>query len=317
VIGFTSSIWPDVTDSVSSLTTSGLFPSITDGLGSLTRSGLYPTITDALGSLTTGGLFPSISDSLSDLSTGGLFPSITDSLGELSMSGLYPTIKDTLSSLTTRGLFPDITNSLGSLTTSEFYPTISDTLSDLTTSFWPSFPMLSEEVSWPAIPQGFVDFAADIAQAMEDAKKAAQNVGGVVEEAARGTGDIFSNIGEILDPNQKLGPNDGESGPFGFASGGIVTGPTSAVIGEAGDDEAVIPLNSRGARFMQQAVSSDSDSPRRTQRSDRGIERIERVMRDLASSIDDQEIQVTLQVDGEVLAETVEKKKSDRLSRTI
>jgi hypothetical protein len=35
-----------------------------------------------------------------------------------------------------------------------------------------------------------------------------------------------------------------------FASGGIVTGPTSAMIGEAGSAEAVIPLNSQGASFM-------------------------------------------------------------------
>jgi len=35
-----------------------------------------------------------------------------------------------------------------------------------------------------------------------------------------------------------------------FADGGIVTGPTASVIGEAGHPEAVIPLNSRGFGFM-------------------------------------------------------------------
>lgn len=39
-----------------------------------------------------------------------------------------------------------------------------------------------------------------------------------------------------------------------FASGGIVTGPTRAIMGEAGSPEAAIPLNSRGAAFMQQAM---------------------------------------------------------------
>jgi hypothetical protein len=38
-----------------------------------------------------------------------------------------------------------------------------------------------------------------------------------------------------------------------FASGGIVTGPTMGLMGEAGS-EAAIPLNSRGAKFMQQAM---------------------------------------------------------------
>lgn len=42
----------------------------------------------------------------------------------------------------------------------------------------------------------------------------------------------------------------------GFAHGGIVTEPTRAVIGEAGDDEAVIPLNSRGADFMSRVMGA-------------------------------------------------------------
>ena len=37
---------------------------------------------------------------------------------------------------------------------------------------------------------------------------------------------------------------------FGLAKGGIVTGPIDTTIGEAGDSEAVIPLNTRGAQFM-------------------------------------------------------------------
>lgn len=35
-----------------------------------------------------------------------------------------------------------------------------------------------------------------------------------------------------------------------FAKGGIVTGPTLGMVGEAGSSEAIIPLNSRGAGFM-------------------------------------------------------------------
>jgi len=36
-----------------------------------------------------------------------------------------------------------------------------------------------------------------------------------------------------------------------FAHGGIVKGPTVGLMGEAGSPEAAIPLNDRGASFMQ------------------------------------------------------------------
>lgn len=41
---------------------------------------------------------------------------------------------------------------------------------------------------------------------------------------------------------------------FAFADGGVVTGPTLGMIGEAGSSEAVIPLNKRGASFMRDAL---------------------------------------------------------------
>jgi hypothetical protein len=41
---------------------------------------------------------------------------------------------------------------------------------------------------------------------------------------------------------------------FAFAEGGIVTGPTMGLVGEAGSSEAVIPLNKRGAAFMREAM---------------------------------------------------------------
>jgi hypothetical protein len=43
-----------------------------------------------------------------------------------------------------------------------------------------------------------------------------------------------------------------------FAAGGIVTGPTVGLMGEAGSAEAAIPLNDRGARFMQNAFGMGS-----------------------------------------------------------
>jgi len=41
---------------------------------------------------------------------------------------------------------------------------------------------------------------------------------------------------------------------FGFAKGGIATGPMAGMIAEAGSSEAVIPLNDRGASFMAQMM---------------------------------------------------------------
>lgn len=45
---------------------------------------------------------------------------------------------------------------------------------------------------------------------------------------------------------------------FAFADGGVVTGPTLGMIGEAGSSEAVIPLNKRGASFMREAMGGGS-----------------------------------------------------------
>jgi len=50
-----------------------------------------------------------------------------------------------------------------------------------------------------------------------------------------------------------VGAAIGTIAAFAFKDGGIVTGPTMGLIGEAGSNEAVIPLNSRGAAFMREA----------------------------------------------------------------
>lgn len=52
-----------------------------------------------------------------------------------------------------------------------------------------------------------------------------------------------------------------------FARGGIVTGPTMGIIGEAGSPEAVIPLNDRGVKFLAEALREaigSSDGARRS-----------------------------------------------------
>ena len=44
------------------------------------------------------------------------------------------------------------------------------------------------------------------------------------------------------------------AGVGALAKGGIVTGHTLGLMGEAGSAEAAIPLNERGAAFMQQTM---------------------------------------------------------------
>lgn len=51
-----------------------------------------------------------------------------------------------------------------------------------------------------------------------------------------------------------IGAAIGMLAAFAFADGGIVTGPTMGLVGEAGSSEAVIPLNKRGAAFMRDAL---------------------------------------------------------------
>jgi hypothetical protein len=51
-----------------------------------------------------------------------------------------------------------------------------------------------------------------------------------------------------------VGAAIGSIAAFAFADGGIATGPTTALIGEAGSSEAVIPLNKRGAAFMRETL---------------------------------------------------------------
>lgn len=50
------------------------------------------------------------------------------------------------------------------------------------------------------------------------------------------------------------------AGVGAFASGGIVTGPTMGMIGEAGDSEAIIPLNKSGASFMSDMLGMGGGS---------------------------------------------------------
>lgn len=87
----------------------------------------------------------------------------------------------------------------------------------------------------------------------------ATSVIGVLEAIATALGlsALFGNVGGIFAAGVLLAAVAGISAAVAmgaFAKGGIVTGPTLGLMGEAGSPEAAIPLNDRGAAFMQKTL---------------------------------------------------------------
>ncbi len=87
----------------------------------------------------------------------------------------------------------------------------------------------------------------------------ATSVIGVLEAIATALGlsALFGNVGGIIAAGVLLAAVAGISAALAmgaFAQGGIVTGPTLGLMGEAGSPEAAIPLNDRGAAFMQKTL---------------------------------------------------------------
>lgn len=87
----------------------------------------------------------------------------------------------------------------------------------------------------------------------------ATSVVGVLEAiaSALGLSALFGNVGGIFAAGVLLAAVAGISAAVAmgaFAKGGIVTGPTLGLMGEAGSPEAAIPLNDRGAAFMQKTM---------------------------------------------------------------
>ena len=87
----------------------------------------------------------------------------------------------------------------------------------------------------------------------------ATSIIGVLEAIATALGlsAFFGNIGGVIAAGVLLAAVAGITASLAlgaFAQGGIVTGPTMGLMGEAGSPEAAIPLNARGAAFMQQTM---------------------------------------------------------------
>lgn len=87
----------------------------------------------------------------------------------------------------------------------------------------------------------------------------ATSIIGVIEAIATALGlsALFGNFWGAVGAGVLLAAAAGISAALAagaFAKGGIVTGPTLGLMGEAGSPEAAIPLNDRGAAFMRQTM---------------------------------------------------------------
>lgn len=177
---------------------------------------------------------------------------------------------------------------------SEFQTLVSDLLSDLS-SFVSDF--ISDIQSWASDVISEVvsmadDFIAEveriiseclskirswdlpgavksIAETAYNKFKSALDLGGVVESAISSAKSKLQSFNPMnwVDSSPGGGGGGGSSssgsssgpdiGRGAFAHGGIVTSPTQAIIGEAGDNEAVIPLNNQGASFLRDALGGE------------------------------------------------------------
>lgn len=107
-------------------------------------------------------------------------------------------------------------------------------------------PMLTLQFEFWAEGIGAVaDAISSLIGFLEDVVEAAQNAGKAI-------GDFFGNTNGVN--GQGLASSVPSARPF--AAGGIVTGPTMGLIGEAGYDEAVIPLTKSGIQPFIEAVQA-------------------------------------------------------------
>ena len=116
--------------------------------------------------------------------------------------------------------------------------------------------------------QVFVEFLSSIADALINTAKQM-----IAQYIAIGIARMFAGMGGGGNAATALGSNPNVAAyaplPIGYAEGGFVTGPTSAIIGEGGESEYVIPASkmsaamsrySRGARGEGVIAGSGGDT---------------------------------------------------------
>jgi hypothetical protein len=136
---------------------------------------------------------------------------------------------------------------------------------------WPSIGTnsLIGEVGWPSITAG--------------------SIVGSIDWPTIDASAITSRFGNNTDNN------DSDSGLLPFANGGVVTGPTNALIGEAGP-EAVIPLDRLNEVMGSQQGASNAQSSARGQATSEDIRRLEDQLRTVVSELQNMGGDIVLQV---------------------
>jgi len=144
---------------------------------------------------------------------------------------------------------------------------------------------------------------------------------GLGEWLFNGSVDIAGFITGSIDVGKYVGGNGGgDSGLWPGAAGGVVTRPTSALIGEGAESEAVVPLSQLGSMLDAEREQGRRESrPRGTSgRSDEGLQRVVDAIEDLHTEIKRLDPQTELTMDGKTLAKEEQKSSSRyRESRVV
>jgi hypothetical protein len=92
---------------------------------------------------------------------------------------------------------------------------------------------------------------------------------------------------------------------FGFADGGIVTGPTQAIIGEGKEAEAVIPLSQLDTMLENQQGVEGGNTGNRD--GAKAVEDMTKELKEIKRLLKDMDSDVTLQLDGKTIAKATRK----------
>ena len=111
---------------------------------------------------------------------------------------------------------------------------------------------------WDSVLKPVIDWLAGVFRTAWDAavivfdyiKSALDKIIKAVSFLGEGLGSVASSVGGGISKAWKWSTS-------WFAAGGIVTKPTNAIIGEGGDNEAVIPLNKQGMQFIRDSFQID------------------------------------------------------------
>lgn len=262
------------------------------GPGSFRFPGLGPNLIDrAIEGFLRGAGFPGVADALEEFRKGMedsnvVMAGFSSNAGDA--SGILSGIKDNWPG------WGDITS------------TIQDTFNwpNLPTFNWPSIPTFE----WPDIQFGTwnlpgLDWGKYVPDLSFNISLPDWLTGGISQSGTGGTsrgGGTAIRVPETVGGGRRGGPREAKGNPFesgtALQAGGIVTGPTRALVGEAGR-EAVLPLDrffselkavmrddGRGRDLTRDVVRGIEDLQRENKRTRRAVQDLKAVLRDLDGS---------------------------------